>query len=111
MTDKKLNKLLGIWAARLRLVDWDIAIKQVPHVEGTVGEPYGGTNCKSNFMEANIQIRLGLSDAETELTLVHELLHIVFGGLVPPEGLFEHMFEVGIEKTARTLIEAYGKDS
>lgn len=108
MTAKQLDKLLKLWVKRLRLQDWHITLKVVSKVEG-VGDanPYGGTTCKASFMEADVQLRAGMSDGETELTLVHELLHVVFGGMVPPEGLFEHMFEVGIEKTARTLIEAY----
>lgn len=109
MTDKKLRKLLSIWSKRLRLQDWHLSIKQVSHVEGVEGDPFGATVCRSTFMEAAIQIRVGLDDKETELTLVHELVHVVFGGLNPPEGTFEHIFETGVEKIARTLIEVYNK--
>ena len=112
MTQTKLEKLLQTWCSRLRLVDWEIKIKFVPVVEGLIipehsGTVFGGTMCKPTFMQADIQIRSGLSDSETELTLVHELLHVRFGGMAPPEGLYDHLFETGIEMTARCLMEAY----
>jgi hypothetical protein len=112
MTQTKLEKLLQKWAIRLRLVDWEISIKFVPVIEGLTAPEhasavFGGTMCKPTFMQADIQIRAGLSDSETELTLVHELLHVRFGGMAPPEGLYDHLFEVGIEMTARCLMDAY----
>lgn len=109
MTQSKLEKLLKLWQKRLRLQDWDIEIALVPKVEGVEGMSmvFGGTMCRPSMMEASVQILNNLEDYDTELTLVHELLHVVFGGMQPPDGLFDHMFEVGVEKVARTLMGAY----
>jgi hypothetical protein len=111
MTQAKLEKLTKLWQKRLRLQDWDITSKFVQSVEGVeaanLSDVFGGTQCKPTFQEALIQIRIGLDDKETELTLVHELIHVVFGGLQTPEGLYNHLMETGIEKTARIMIGAF----
>ena len=112
MTQAKLDKLVKLWTKRLRLQDWHITVRVVPQIEGVVTQGsidgvLGGTTCKPTFMEADIQVRSGLEDGETELTLVHELLHVRFGGMAPPEGLYDYLFEMGIEMTARSLMEAY----
>ncbi len=111
MTQAQLEKRCKIWQKRLRLLDWDIDVKFVKTVEGVESahpaDIFGGTQCKPTFMEASVQVRAGLGDEETELTLVHELMHIVFGGLQTPEGLYNHLFEVGVEKSARIMIEAF----
>lgn len=108
MTDPQLQKLLKLWQKRLRLQDWQLQAKLVPVVliehDASCS---GSTTCKPSFMLAEIEIKDSLDDEELEITLVHELLHVRFGGMQPPEGLHDFLFETGIEMTARALVEAY----
>lgn len=109
------RKLVEKWARLLRVQDWDITWKEKKRFKG---EPQmtGWTRTKTPFRTATIALRKGLPDAEFEVTLVHELLHVVFPSFEFPEGsaLFLEL-EQGVEGLARLLVRlehgGRGKDS
>lgn len=110
MTPKSLNKLLKVWQERLKLRDWAIDLRLVDGKEFDSAGQSGETCLRLIFKEADIKVKAGLSNEDTELTLVHELVHVLFGGLQPPEGLQEVLFETGVEACARALIAGHADD-
>lgn len=107
MTQNQVNKLTVRWQRRLRLQDWNILVEFVEQDYFKNPTQTGETTIKQSFKDADVKVLQGLDSEETELILVHELLHILFGGMCPPEGVLELLFETGIEGAARALLEAY----
>lgn len=110
VTQAKLDKLLAKWQKVLRLQNWEISIEPV----NVIKENYnlmGQADIMATFREAKIQIRADLSGKSLEYTVVHELMHVVFGGMDPPDtGAYNYIFETGIEAMARILVDgANGK--
>lgn len=107
MTQNQVNKLTVGWQRKLRLQDWNFTVEFVNDSFFKNSGQTGETGIKATFKDAEVKILNGLSNKETELVLVHELLHCLFGGMFPPEGVPELLFETGIEGCARALMEAY----
>lgn len=109
MTLKQAEKLMRIWQVRLRLMDWDINLCFEPKLTGTT--TYGTTDMRTRWKEADIELRP--DDTNMEVTLVHELLHVKFPllsrKLANSDGVdvYEEELELGIESTARALVEGW----
>lgn len=107
MTQNQINKLTVKWQRRLRILDWTIKVEFVNESYFKSPSQTGETGIKSTFKDAEIKILSGLNNQKTELVLVHELVHVLFGGMYTPEGVPELLFETGIEGSARAFMEAY----
>ena len=106
MTDKQLIKLCSFWQKELRLQDWNITVEFEDefHSESQLGE----TTVSAPWYDATVSIKEGMSAEQTELTLIHELIHIRFGGLQFDESSIQHLWlEQGIEALARLLYKIY----
>ena len=85
MTGKKLQRLCDVWRERLRLKDWKIVCK-FGTLEEVKGD-YAYTSWDITRKEAFVLIgrpseyEEDLDDADTEESLIHELLHLVFPAL------------------------------
>jgi len=114
MTDQGLTRLLRQWQSRLRLRDWDITVKFAAREDISAD----GMTCMSpGLRTASIQIcqpeqakrPLGGQEWNTEQVLVHELLHLCFPHVQPPEGSVENAeFESGIDRVAWALVRTRG---
>lgn len=99
---------VNFWQKELRLQDWDIQI------EVTSYDPGGAAMVSaSDFMGvAKVKIRNpetappdSFGSQDLELSVVHELLHIRFPHVNPPQpSLEDKSFEIGIERTAQALV-------
>jgi hypothetical protein len=105
MTSKQ-TQLVEKWRKLLRVQDWDITFKEKKRFKGAPLQT-GWTKPRPLFKTATIALRKGLSETEFELTLVHELLHVVF----PTASLTSladsaHAVELeqGVEGLARLLV-------
>jgi len=111
-TEEYLAELLEEWQERLGLQSWDMAVKYASDVEtqGMTGRSWVQAGCEA----ADIYLLRPSDRGESfrqmhdpELDLVHELVHIRFWSIDPPEaeGLLHKLREVAIEKTARALVK------
>ena len=71
MTQAQLVRLCKLWQRRLRLSDWDIVPLLV--TEADMPEEYGCGLIDGFEMHVDIKVR---DFADSERTLIHELLHI-----------------------------------
>lgn len=111
----KLEPLLVLWQARLRLLDWQITIEYVspdaPEFDGLRGQ----VSVNLAEREAHIRIldpKLG-PNTIPEATLVHELAHIHFYPMTKhyAKDSVEEMFEEqAIAAFTSALMGAYGKN-
>lgn len=69
LTKDKINRLQKI----LRLQDWDIDYIEVPTMQNSAG-----TKTLYNEYRAVIEMKAELSEEEKEVTLIHEMLHLVY---------------------------------
>lgn len=110
MKTEDIPKRLAYWQQALRIQDWDIEVKAVRFHElreGNMGECGTNVNCR----QATISIldpgdftpTMSELAKDTEATLVHELLHVVFSG-VSEETENRVAFEQAIDSTARALV-------
>lgn len=108
MTEKKLKALLVEWQGRLRLRDWNVTLELVPFLG-----PFGRSQC-DKYKNAVIQIcspesihpdEFGCTDIE--VTLVHELLHLMSSRLsveIEPDTAQDDALEEMIELVAQSLV-------
>jgi|APSaa5957512622_1039677.scaffolds.fasta_scaffold13869_3 hypothetical protein len=102
---------LRYWQERLRVQDWDVTLRVLRYHE--MGEGLLG-QCFRNDASRTAEIRLlALEDVsgsvtppgrDLEVTLVHELLHVLFHG-ASDETENRIAFEQAIDATARALVE------
>jgi hypothetical protein len=106
MTSRQ-KQLVKKWTRLVRVQDWDITLKEKKRFKGLPLQT-GWTKPMPNFKKATIAIRKGLGSKEFELTVIHELLHVLFptvslASLV--DGAMSVELEQGIEIVARLLRE------
>jgi hypothetical protein len=90
----------------LRLSDWKIDLEFTDDFNESTLK--GRTCVSPKFLESEIELRDDMSEEETELTLVHELLHSRFPNHTNDESsIIGYEFEVGVEVIARALMEGY----
>lgn len=102
----KQQQLVEHWRKLLRVQDWDITFKEKKRFKGAPSQT-GWTKPTPLFKTAIIAIRKGLGDYEFELTLVHELLHVVFptASLTSlADNAYAVELEQGVEGLARLLV-------
>lgn len=101
MTRREIEKALPFWKSLLRLEDWRIDARTVTAAELRVDgiDHDGYTIFHPEEMYANITLRRG----ETEETLVHELLHLVFDGDM---GRINRPYSVPYERAINRCAEA-----
>lgn len=85
MTNKQLEKLCRIWQKRLRLQDWNvrIAFEPVSDIDGAFARTRNSRTYKEAVIQMGVPDQLGknwLGSHDTEVTLVHELLHLHASG-------------------------------
>jgi hypothetical protein len=104
-----IDKVAAKWIDILRLSDWDIDIEvcryhQMP--DGALGL------CSTSDVTRHAEIKLldpndippcNIRYADLEMTLLHELMHVVFWG-TSDESKSRVAFEQAIEATARALL-------
>ncbi len=57
--------------------------------------------------KAWISVRQGMSDEASEKTCLHEVLHLQFEGHAHPNGDYSEGYELGLNRTAEALWEAW----
>jgi hypothetical protein len=112
ITDQQLQDLLKEWQGRLRLRDWNLAIRWGSPVE-TDGA-FGATRCNRRLKEGRIIIvpvellaQDVLGDPDYEVTICHELLHLhaeLFDDDLTP--LQKEHLETMIECAAQAMVHA-----
>lgn len=116
MTNKNLEKLVQYWQPRLKLKDWDFTIRFTvddAEMEEVLKSGYGKTNYSYMSKKASILIKPydkidanALSCKDIEVTVVHELLHMLFMPIdenktdTPSRDAVEHI----VETTALALV-------
>lgn len=103
---KNLQKLTAKWQKILRLQDWDIQVDYGGIAE-LVEDLHGICHSEKTYKKAAIVISDGsnlkndLLAFDIELTLIHELLHLVFEA---PNKKNQDDYERAIEQTAAALL-------
>lgn len=103
---KNLEKLTAKWQKILRLQDWDIQVSYGGSKE-LIDDLHGLCHSDQTYKKAAIIISDGsnivtdLVKFDDELTLIHELLHLVFE---PPNKKNQDSYERAIEQTAAALV-------
>lgn len=104
MTLKQIKKFKEKFQNRLKLQGWKIDLKLVEEFQSE--GIYGSADTQPIFQTATIRIKKSLKDQDLKETIVHELLHVRFGGIGFEEGSARGLaFETGIEMTARALLD------
>lgn len=113
MTTRELTRLTMKWAERLRLQDWDIKVRFAKKGEG---EDYWGVCIPSATTKEAVIIMQNPSrhkkapdpdyyNADTEVTLVHELMHLHFAPFgFPTTSLKGQQEEVIVSHVAQLLV-------
>ena len=110
MNTRDLNRSFRYWQDFLGLLDWHIEVRVLRHFE--IGSDVGGSTYVNRLREiavVNIQDPRDLNPAliwierDTEITLVHELLHVLIRGDEPDGGSSEEQ-ERYIDRLARCLV-------
>lgn len=114
MTLAKLQRELKVWQQRLRLQDWriDLDIVRRSEIDGSLGHTGFSRHEKIAWIRLADAIDLEdepLANTDQLTTLVHELIHLVFGHHSydeddPQYALEEH----GVNCMAEALVGAYG---
>ncbi len=115
MTEKQLITLGTKWQKRLRLQDWEIKFELTDKLESV--SAFGESSAAPPFMEALVRVRSGMLPKDTELTLIHELLHVrfpnhsvAFTNIFDRSEIIGAEFEIGIEMVSRALYTAYNEE-
>jgi hypothetical protein len=92
------------WVHLLRVADWEPRFKETKRFKGMPLQ-FGQSDINDTFKEAVVTTRRGLSTENFERTIIHELLHVLFGGTsnFVLDSKVSHEFEQGIETLARLL--------
>lgn len=110
MTGEELTALLEEWQERLRIRDWNITIAFAPYHEV---DGFAATSGNVNHHEARIRMVdveeipaniLGCRDYE--VTLVHELIHVVHMPIDELRKVESHPYEFATEQIAQALVNA-----
>jgi hypothetical protein len=101
MTQAKLDRLCGTWKRRLRLQDWSVSVSLTPADPNP--EAFG--SCKYDVLNQKADIEV-YNDADAELTLVHELLHL---RLMPFGNDDTNERQAAMNLLADSLVRGYGK--
>lgn len=108
---KELRKLTQEWQKRLRLVDWNITVNFFNH---SVVDGYGSCQIHLSDKTASVsivpedQIQHQTHCLDTEVTLVHELIHIKAEEFLPQgdDRIAGKAFECFVEHVAQALVAA-----
>lgn len=111
--NKALTELCAEWQKRLRLTDWRVSIKYTRASEG-LGENEGRCTWNLHRKEACIEVLDPVDHptnkafpCDTEVTVVHELVHLHFAPFDAEEESAESVAqEQAIECIAQALVEA-----
>lgn len=100
----EIRRVLPFWKSTLKLEDWTISVRHGTAAEmvDTVGLNF----IHPEEMKSEILLRRG----ESEETLIHELLHIVFDGDKPQDGKYDVLHERAINRTAGALLAMKGRE-
>lgn len=105
MTLDKLGKQAEFWCMLLGVdQNWDveIALGDTANLAGCAGK----NDISAEYQRSRILIAPG----EPEETLVHEILHIIFDGhRVITDSTYDPVYELGLNKVARALVELKSK--
>lgn len=110
-TKPNLNQLLAKWQPRLRLSDWDISIGWATARELPEDVGQNTFNPATGVSDIKIKVPEDITDKHhlyhnVELTVIHELLHLVFGqaaGWQKDDSKYIGL-ENSIEKVAKALL-------
>lgn len=113
MTTPELRRLTRKWQERLRLLDWDIKVRFATkdEAEDIWGIAYPANTTKEAVIHiANPRWFKDLGpdcyQADAEVTVVHELLHLHFAPLNHRTGSFKEMVEENIVSHLAQLLVA-----
>jgi hypothetical protein len=107
MTTRRLQALCETWQGRLNLVEWRIEAKAVPRGTFSQKGRDGEVGWDPDTQKATLYVWRGLSDEVAELTLIHELGHVLFEGHGEPADYCVHR-ERALNKLAAALLTGYG---
>lgn len=111
MTQKDLESLCREWQKRLRLQDWNIAVKllrqyDMPPIRGSIDWTYGLKAAVIRVLDPIDYDPSWVDRSDPEQTLIHELLHLHFACLDPDQkGSEQREFEQGVELIAMALFD------
>lgn len=101
------EQLLAVWQERLRLQNWTIFLElPEPGDVGLTGETgdlpaIGYTDWDPDRLVATVKLDCALGKVEMEMTLIHELVHLVISGHTRDSG-----YDVNDERRVESLTEA-----
>ena len=105
-----INARLGIWQQRLNLADWKISIVMTPARDlkpKTLGNIHWDTNKKTAVIRvldaADYQLSCREAQADMELTMVHELVHLDLSSL-PRSLASRHEEELAVNRITDALV-------
>lgn len=109
MTNRKLTALGRAHMKRLEMHEWlPRAEFKIVRLNGLCGE----SSWHSEERQCWIAVAPA-SDAVMEETLIHELLHVLYEGHLPPVGMgeayYDASYELGLNRTAKALMEAWNR--
>lgn len=74
---------LTYWQRRLRIMDWDLSLAEVPvdELSSELGCGWGAAAIERTRRRAMVHLAMHRGPDEIEITLVHELLHVLLDPL------------------------------
>jgi len=113
MTYKELHENLLYWQELLRLQDWDIDLQICRWRD--MPSPYAVGSVKWRLSDKHVVVKIldpidigeGQSN-DMEMTMVHELVHVMFAvghnGILDDDSMISDMIEQAVERVATALI-------
>jgi hypothetical protein len=116
-----IDSLVKLWQRRLRIEDWDITVQikrraEMEEIVGTCPAPLGACRIPDMFQKADIVLMTPTDtmpgDDNIELTLVHEMVHIMMPwmdlGIPNDEKRAEFkVYERIVDRMAHILVGAF----
>lgn len=104
MTERQLQRTVRFWQKKLRLQNWQIAAEFATEDEMHAADNLGECIAQLCDHTAHIRIIREGDDRDLEITICHELLHVLFAELLPRDPIKEKLFESGVDHVANTLV-------
>jgi Zn-dependent peptidase ImmA (M78 family) len=83
MTLSQLKKLTSSWQKKLRLLDWDIAVRWMSREEENGEFAHANGYCIWSEQHKSAKIVISRNSEDIDHTVVHELLHVLLDGHLP----------------------------